>query len=64
MNYQKEYNEIWEKVTNTINKEFDSERVYNEKYLKVKIKSHNGKTNKNFHNNKIPKEGSKLIFYQ
>ena len=33
------YNEIWEKVKNSIKKEFDSEPVYNEKYLKAKIKS-------------------------
>ena len=27
------YNEIWEKVKNSIKNEFDSEPVYNEKYL-------------------------------
>ena len=56
------YNEIWEKVRNRIkSEEFDSEPVYNEKYLKAKIKSYNGKTNTNFDNNKIPKEGSPYI---
>ena len=55
------YNEIWEKVKNIIKKEFDSELVYNEKYLKAKIKSYSGKINTNFHNNKIPKEGSQFI---
>ena len=55
------YNEIWEKVRNSLKKEFDNEPVYNEKYLKAKIKSCNGKINTNFHNNKIPKEGSQLI---
>ena len=50
------YNEIWEKVKNSIKKEFDSKVVYNEKYLKAKIKIYNGKINTNFHNNKIPKE--------
>ena len=55
------YNEIWEKVKNIIKKEFDSELVYNEKYLKAKIKSYSGKTNTNFHNNKIPREGSQFI---
>ena len=29
---------IWEKVTNISYKEFDSNRVYNEKYIKAKIK--------------------------
>ena len=50
------YNEIWEKVKNCIKKEFDSEPACNEKYLKVKIKSYNGKINTNFHYCKIPKE--------
>ena len=44
------YNEIWEKVKNTIKK----------KYLKAKIKSYNGKINTNFHNNEIPREGSQF----
>ena len=54
------YNEIWEKVKN-IKKEFNSEPVYNEKYLKAKIKSYNGKINTSFHNNNIPKEVSQYI---
>ena len=49
------YNEIWEKVKNIIKKEFDSESVHNEKYLKAKIKFYNRKTITNFHNDKIPK---------
>ena len=44
------YNKIWEKVNNDIKKEFDSEPVCNEKCLKAKIKSYNGKLNTNFHN--------------
>ena len=32
------YNEICKKVSNIIKKEFDSKPVYNEKYLKTKIK--------------------------
>ena len=42
-------------------KEFYSDPVYNEKYLKAKIKSYNGKTNINFHDNKIPKDGFECI---
>ena len=57
----KKYNEIWKKVKNIINKEFDSKPLYNEKYLKSKIKSYNGKTNTNLHNNKIRKKGSQYI---
>ena len=56
------YNQTWEKVKNSIKKVFDSEPVSNEKYLKTKKKYiYNGKLNTNFHNNKIPKEGSQLI---
>ena len=50
-----------EKVSKTIKQKFDSEPVYDEKYLKTKIKSYKGKINKNFHNDKIPKEDSQYI---
>ena len=33
------YNTIWDKVSADIKKEFDSEPVYNKKFLKTKIKS-------------------------
>ena len=55
------YYEIWEKVKNSIKKEFHSKPVYNEKHLKAKTKSYNGNFNPNFHNNRIPKEGSQFI---
>ena len=55
------YNEIWGKVKNIIKKKFVSEPAYNEKYLKAKIKSYNGKINTIFDNNKIPKEGAQFI---
>ena len=42
----KPYNKIWKKVKNTIDKEFDSDPVYNWKYLKAKLKSYNGIINK------------------
>ena len=56
------YNKIWKKVSNIIKKVFDSRPVYNKKYPKNKIKTCNGKINTNFHNNKIPKEGCKIVF--
>ena len=37
------YNEIWDKVFNDMNKGFDSERVYKERYIKTKIKPYEGK---------------------
>ena len=38
-----------------------SEHVYNEKILKSKIKSYEGKINIHFHNNKVPKKGPHCI---
>ena len=55
------YNEIREKVSNIIKKGFDGKPVYNDKYLKNKIKSYKGKVNTNFHSDKIPKESSNCI---
>ena len=52
------------KLKAVIKIEFDSEPVYNEKCLKAKRNSYNGKTNTNFNNNKILKEGSQFTFYQ
>ena len=49
------------KKSKIVSKTFDSEPVYNEEYLKAKIKSYNGKINTNFHNNKVTKEGSQFI---
>ena len=46
------------KIKNSPKKEFYSEPVYNEKYLKAKIQSYNWKISTNFYNNKIPKEDS------
>ena len=54
-------NAIWEKVKNSIKKEFDYEPVYNKKYLKAKRKSYNEKINKHFFNNKKPKKGSRCF---
>ena len=57
----KRYNKIWDKFGNNIKKLFHSEPVYNEKYLKTKIKSYECKINTNFHDNGITKEGSHCI---
>ena len=43
-------------------KEFDSEPVYNKKYLKTKIISYDGRKNTNFHNNEMFKEGSHCVY--
>ena len=48
-------------VSNIIKNEFENKPVYNEKYLKTKIKFYNEKINTNFHNNKIPKDDPQCI---
>ena len=42
-------------------KQFDGNPVYDKKYWRAKVKSYNEKINTYFHNNKMPKEGSKFI---
>ena len=42
-------------VSKNNKKEFDSKPVYNERYLKTKIKSYNGKINTNFYMKKNTK---------
>ena len=49
------------KVSKFIKKGFDSEPVYNNKYLKTKIKSYEEKINTNLHNDNVPKEGSQYV---
>ena len=54
----KEYNKIWEIISNLLNIEFDSEPVYgdNDKYIKTKIKMYEDRVNTNFQGKEIPKE--------
>ena len=49
-------------IKNVIVLKKDSEPVYNEKYVKTKIKSYNGKINTNFHDNGLSKEDSHCIW--
>ena len=46
------YNTIWDKVSADIKKEFDGEPVYNNSYMKTKIKSHD-KEGTDFYDKKI-----------
>ena len=52
----KEYSGIWNIIKSLIKKEFNSELVYNDKYIKTKIKIYNNKVYTNFQHNKIPKK--------
>ena len=50
------YNEIWDKIKNTLNIKFHSMLVYDEKYIKPKVREFNGVIKTKFLSDKIPKE--------
>ena len=49
-------NEIWDKINNLLKKGFDIEPVYNDKYIKTKIKIYNNIVYTNFQYNKKSKD--------
>ena len=50
------YGEIWNKIEKTLNIKFHSQPIYDEKYIKTKVKTFNNVINTVFSNNEIPKE--------
>ena len=50
------YNEIWDKIKETLSIKFHSRPVYDEKYIKAKVREFSGVIKTNFLGNKIPKE--------
>ena len=50
-----EYNEIWNKIKKTLSIRFHNQPIYNDKYIKAKVKKFNGVINTVFLNNKFPK---------
>ena len=50
------YNEIWDKIKETLNVKFHSMSVYDEKYIKAKIREFNGVIKTKFLGDEIPKE--------
>ena len=56
----KKYNKIWEKISNVMNIEFDSEPVYGDgdKCIRTKIKMYEDKVNTNFKVKKVLKENA------
>ena len=53
------YIKIWEKLSDLIDKKFDSDPAYNNKYINTKIRSYNNDIITNFHDN-----DNKIINYQ
>ena len=55
------YTAIWKKLCNLVNKKFDSDPIYNNKYINTKIRSYNNDIKTNFRNidnknNKLPEK--------
>ena len=50
------YLKMYNKIKILIKKELKREPVYNDKYIKIKIKIYNDKIYTNFQHNKIPKD--------
>ena len=61
-NILKKYTKIWERVSDLMNIEFDSEPVYgdndNDKHIKTKLKMYEDKVNANFQDKEVSKENS------
>ena len=53
------YITIWEKISYLINKKFDSDPVYNNKYINTKIRSYNNDIKTNFHD--VDNKNNKLL---
>ena len=50
------YNEIWNKIKKTLNTKFHSMPVYDEKYIKAKVREFNAAIKTNFLGDEMPKE--------
>ena len=55
------YNEICNKIKKTLNIKLHSQPIYDEKYIKNKVKTFNDVINTVFLDNKVPKEGINYI---
>ena len=50
------YEEIWDVIKNKLGTKFHSELVYDETYIKAKVREFDGKIKTNFLGNDVPKE--------
>ena len=50
------YAEIWNKIKDILNVKFHSQHIYDDKYIKTKVKTFNNMINTLFSGDKIPKE--------
>ena len=62
------YMTIWEKISDLVNKKFDTDPIYNNKYINTKIRSYNNDIKTNFRNidnknNKLPEKTNRISAY-
>ena len=50
------YEQIWDLIKNKLGIKFHSEPVYDETYIKAKVREFDGKVKTNFRGNDVPKE--------
>ena len=55
------YNEIWNKIKKSLNIRFHSQPIYDDKYMKTKVKTFSSMINTLFSGNEIPKERNHYI---
>ena len=55
------YTEIWNKIKNSLNSKPHSQPIYDDEYIKTKIKTFSSMINTLFSGNKIPKERNHYI---
>ena len=54
------YNEIWDTIKETLNKKFHNMPVYDQKYIKAKVREFNSAIKTNFLGDAVPKENEHL----
>ena len=55
------YSEIWNKIKTSLNTKFHIQPIYDDKYIKTKVKTFSGMINTLFSGKKIPKERNHYI---
>ena len=55
------YTEIWNKIKKSLNTRFHSQPVYDDKYIKTKVKTFSSMINTIFSDNEVPKERNHYI---
>ena len=55
------YAEIWNKIKSVLNVKFHSQPIYDDKYIKIKVKTFNITINTLFSGDKIPKEKNHYV---